>query len=294
MNLRQIEAFRAIMITGSATEAAKMLYISQPAVSRLISDLEYRTNLVLFDRKPNRLTPTPEAREFYRHVERSFTGLDTLRQSAEAIANQQLGSIRVGAMPVCVDSFLPKLVHSFLKTHANVAIELESASRNITLELLHSQRIDFGIISTPFHEREGLKVRPFCQHQAVCVLPKNHPLCKKTEISAEDLENEAFISLSLGSPFRTRIDEIFVSRGIQRKIAIEARTQRTIYELVRLGSGVAILDPFIVNKLDSEVCIKPFKPDISWEFAIVHSSAIQLSLAAEAFIDNLISHFEVK
>ena len=66
MNFRQIEAFRAVMVTGSATAAAKLLFITQPAISRLIADLEFATKLKLFVRKPNRLEATPEAQALCR------------------------------------------------------------------------------------------------------------------------------------------------------------------------------------------------------------------------------------
>lgn len=291
MNLRQIEAFRAVMVTGSGTEAAKMLFITQPAVSRLIADLEYQSRLKLFVRKPNRLEPTPEAQALFREVDRAFTGLEEIRLFADAIVNKQQGSLRIVAMPVCVDSFLPPLISDFLQQHPKVNIELESAPRTQALDLVRTQRLDLGIVSLTRREDVGLEVRRFCQQKAVCVLPAGHRLSDKAVIDARDLEQEPFISLSRGSPFRARFDEIFAREGVKRSFAIETRTQRTIYELVKRGAGVAILDPFVIDSLDTEVVVKPFQPEVSWDYAVVQPQSTTPSLIAQSFTELLMTHF---
>jgi DNA-binding transcriptional LysR family regulator len=271
-----------------------MLFITQPAISRLIADLEHRSNLKLFVRKPNRLEPTPEAQALYREVDRAFIGLQEIRRTAEAIANKQHGSLRIVAMPVCVDSFLPPLIAEFLQQHPHINIELESAPRIQALDLVRSQRLDLGIVSLSRREDVGLQVQSFCRQQAVCVLPANHRLADKAEIHARDLANEPFISLSRGSPFRARFDEIFIKAGIQRVFSIETRTQRTIYELVRRGAGVAILDPLVTDSLDLDVVIKPFLPQVTWDYAVVQSNSAPTSLITQSFIELLLARFDCK
>jgi DNA-binding transcriptional LysR family regulator len=292
INLRQIEAFRAVMITGSATEAAKMLFISQPAVSRLISDLEYRCHLTLFIRKPNRLEATPEAQAFYREVDRAFIGLEEISRSAAAIANKEQGSLRIVAMPVCVDSFLPALIAQFREAYPNVSIELESSPRIQALDMVRSQRLELGVVSLTGNEDVGLSVQTLCYQEAVCILPLGHALAKKDEIEAKDLVDEPFISLSQGSPFRARFNEIFQREGVQPNLAIETRYQRTVYELVKQGAGVSIVDSLIISDNDANVVVKPFVPKLSWQYAIVQPHASVSSLIAQAFSDLLIAHFK--
>mgnify|MGYP000405331099 CR=1 FL=1 len=292
INLRQIEAFRAVMITGSATEAAKMLFVSQPAISRLISDLEYRCNLTLFIRKPNRLEATPEAQAFYREVDRAFIGLEEISRSAAAIANKEQGSLRIVAMPVCVDSFLPALIAQFREAYPNVSIELESSPRIQALDMVRSQRLELGVVSLTGNEDVGLSVQTLCYQQAVCILPLGHALADKDEIEAKDLAGEAFISLSQGSPFRARFNEIFLREGVQPNLAVETRYQRTVYELVKQGAGVSIVDSLVINENETGLLVKPFVPNLSWQYAIVQPHATIPSLIAQAFSDLLIAHFE--
>src|SRR2546423_992951 len=99
MNLREIEAFRAVYVTGSVSRAAEALHISQPSVSRLISNLESSVKLKLFTRAPSGVEPTPEAHHFYGIVERAFIGLDEIRDAATAIRGLEIGAISLGVIP---------------------------------------------------------------------------------------------------------------------------------------------------------------------------------------------------
>ncbi|OXH86866.1 LysR family transcriptional regulator, partial [Burkholderia multivorans] len=95
LRIRQIEAFRAVMQRHTVTRAARDLHISQPAVSRLIADLEARVGFVLFERQQGRFTPTAQARVLYEEVERAFIGLDRVAQAAEQIRAMRRGTLRV-------------------------------------------------------------------------------------------------------------------------------------------------------------------------------------------------------
>jgi len=291
MNFRQVEAFRAVMEAGSATAAGKLLFVTQPAISRLIAEMERQSNLTLFIRRPNRLEPTSEAKALYKDVDRAFIGLEEIQRSADAIANQQMGSLRIVAVPICVDSFLPGLIAHFLQLHPNVSIELESAPHIQALDLVRTQRLDLGIVSLNPHEDIELQVQGLCRQRAVCVLPVNHPLCNKQVIHVRDLENEAMISISRGSPFRARLEEVYAREGFKGHSIIETRTQKTIYELVKIGAGIAILDPLITNKNDTSVVVKPFFPELNWEYSLIQSASASSSLIIRSFIELLLQYF---
>lgn len=291
MNFRQLEAFRAVMATGSGSEAAKMLFITQPAISRLISDLEYHTSLQLFIRKPNRLEPTPEAQALYNEVERAFIGLEEIRTAAETIANQQQGSLRIVAMPVCLESFLPAVISEFIRLYPKVSIELEAATRAEGLKMIRARRFDIGIVSMIGQNAADLNVQNLCQQQAVCVMPAGHPLSDKAHIHATDLQSEPFISLSKGSPFRSLIDNVFIQEKVDRTLLMETRTQKTIYELVRTGAGISILDALVTNSQDNDIVIKPFTPKIIWDYVIIQLEAAPASLNAKSFISMLMKNF---
>ncbi len=97
LNLRQIEAFRAAFQTGSMTAAGDLMGITQPAISRLIRDLEAEIAIRLFDRTGGRITPTPDAVALFREVERSFHGLDRISRAAAELRGRREGALRIAA-----------------------------------------------------------------------------------------------------------------------------------------------------------------------------------------------------
>ncbi len=292
MNQRQIEAFKTVMVTGSATKAADIMCITQPAVSRLIADLEYNINFKLFYRKPNRLIPTPEAKLLFLEVQRAFIGMDVIRRSAEGIAQKQKGRIRIAALSFCIDSFLPKLIAAYLEKYPDVAIEILAAGRTSFVDLIDSQQFDLGLAYLPTH-KSSCSVRPFVENQAVCVLPKTHRLCEKKTIAAEDLEEENFIALSQSSnSFRMPIDEVFDKASVRRKISVETGTQLAICNIVAAGAGLSIVDPLVANSMAKNVAIRPFKPIITWTLAMLLPPVERISLVTQSFSDQVYKYFQ--
>jgi len=110
MRVRQIEAFRAVMMSGSVTGGAVLLNLSQPSVSRLIADLERSVGFVLFERRGSRVYPTAQANALFEAVRRSYVGLELLNQAARRIAAHPIGTIRVAALPALATTILPGVI----------------------------------------------------------------------------------------------------------------------------------------------------------------------------------------
>ncbi|PZQ36834.1 MAG: transcriptional regulator, partial [Pseudomonas putida] len=121
---RQIEAFRAIIIGGSMSTAAGIMGITQPAISRLIRDLEHETRLNLFERTGGRLIATGDAMALYREVDRSFQGLERILDLARDLRERRGGSLRVAALPGLANGFLPSFAARFLGSRPNLNMSL--------------------------------------------------------------------------------------------------------------------------------------------------------------------------
>ncbi|MBP2562502.1 DNA-binding transcriptional LysR family regulator [Neorhizobium galegae] len=115
MNFRQIEAFRAVILSGTASRAAELMGVTQPNVSRLVGELEEAVGFALFDRVKGRLIPTPEGQAFYRDVDQSFRGLDKLRSSAARIRDFGSGHIRVASLAAAGTTIVPGLFANSVK-----------------------------------------------------------------------------------------------------------------------------------------------------------------------------------
>ena len=209
MNLRQLEAFRAVMMTGSVTNAATSLYLSQPAVSRLIADLERSVGFKLFERvKGSTPLPTPEAEAFLQEVERSFLGLQVLKQAATDIRNFRTGQLRIACLPALATGFVPDVIKIFRQTNPAVRVQLQTRSSSTVRLWVAAQQFDLGL-ATPGGEVQGVTAESFMASRGVCVLPANHSLASLETIRPEDLRGEPFISLALEDPARPKVDRIF-------------------------------------------------------------------------------------
>src|SRR5437868_1521109 len=126
INLRQIEAFKAVIENGTVSRAAELLNVSQPAMSKLIAHLEFDTGLKLFDRVKGRLAPTAHAMRLYDEVGRIFAGVRQVENAVDAIRREEQGRLAVGVMPALSGSFIQQATMGFLKHHSKVFCSVHS------------------------------------------------------------------------------------------------------------------------------------------------------------------------
>jgi DNA-binding transcriptional LysR family regulator len=273
------------MITGTVTQAAEILYISQPAVSRMLSDLEHAIGFKLFTRANRTLIPTDEGRAFYDEVERAFVGLDQIMNAAHAIRDFRSGYFRLITIPSLASTVMAELVAKFAERYPTVSVSLEVQPSLRVFEWIVSQQCDIGLSTLPI-ENPAITTRPVTSGDAVCILPKNHRLVGRARITPSDLEGEPFISFKADSIFRHQVDEIFKKAGVRRSLKLEARTMEAIYGLVAAGLGVSVIGPvFPGNELRHRIATRPFKPRIPIELALLYSTHKPLSRFAECFVE---------
>ena len=269
MNLRQIEAFRAIILHGTMTAAADQLRTSQPSISRLIAELETATKLKLFERRAGRITPTEEGLAFYYEVEQSFTGLEHLAQAAHDIRFFGSGRLRIGAIPAMALGFIPEVISLFRTRYPNVTISIQMHNEVAVTRWVASRYCDIGFIANII-DAGSIEVEPLYRLPGVCALPRGHALASRKVIRPQDLEGETFISHALGDGARARMDQAFDSRGIRRSLTLESPFGAIICALVGQGLGVSIVNPMVRNDYRREdITFVPFKPCIEFEGNII-------------------------
>ncbi|EKS69919.1 MULTISPECIES: LysR substrate-binding domain-containing protein [Caballeronia] len=260
MNLKHIEAFRAVMVSGSMTAAAKALFTSQPNVSRLISQLERDTGLQLFQRSGVRLIPTSEGTAFFREVERAFVGLQGLANAAAQIRNLGSGRLRIAAMPSAGMTLVPHAIKRFHALFPDVTVSLHVNTSGTVNHWTASRFCDLGV-AVYVSEASDCEVEQLSNVAAVCVMPANHRLAAKRNIRPKDLEGESFISLCHGDGTRAVMDEVFQRAGVQRVLAIEAQYTAMCCEMVRHGMGVTLAHPIVARDfVGPDIVIRPFQP----------------------------------
>ncbi|KRR21485.1 transcriptional regulator [Bradyrhizobium lablabi] len=269
INSRQVEAFRAVMLTGSVTEAAKLIAVTQPAVSRLLRDFQALLKMELFERRGTGLVPTAAAIALYTEVERSFVGLERISAAAEEIRGRRTGTLRIAALPALANGYLPRLAGHFLKERPNLNLAFFGVISPIVVDWVLNDQCDVGFAEVPI-AHSGLSSLRLPAPARVAVLPAGHRLSAKEVLQPRDFEGETFISLSAGSTGRHLIDQAFNRDDVRRVLRVETALSEIMCGLVSSGLGVAICDPFTAQEFATRsVVVRRFLPRIDFEFAAV-------------------------
>jgi len=276
------------MRTGSVTNAAASLYLSQPAVSRLIAELERSIGFRLFERtKGSAPVPTPEAEAFFQEVQRSFAGLQVLRQAAADIKNYRTGNLRIACLPALATGFVPTVIKEFRAANPAVRIQLQTRSSSTVRLWVAAQQFDLGL-ATPAGEVQGAQAESFMKMAGVCVLPPGHALTAKQVITPTDLQGEPFISLALEDPVRPKIDRVFEDAGVERDVVVETQYAVTVCGLVKRGVGCAILNPLGASDFaEQDLVMRRFEPVIEFEYMLFLPTFRPPSRLAIQFIEML-------
>lgn len=290
LNPRQIEAFRAVVLTGSVSGAAGLINVTQPAVSRLIRDLQSRLGLTLFDRRGTGLVPTSEALSLYAEVERAFVGLDRIEQAATELRTRRAGFLRIAALPALANGFLPRFVGRFLAERPKLDIVLSGLVSHAVVASVAQGQCDLGFAEASI-EHAAVQQESMPAATMVAVLPQGHRLARKSKLRPKDFEGESFISLGHSTLSRFRTDRIFAEHRVSRVMRIETPLSEIACALAGSGAGVAICEPFTATEyLTRGIVVRPFEPRISFEFAALYAAQRTVPPVAREFIDGFRAH----
>ncbi|MBP2300558.1 LysR family transcriptional regulator [Azospirillum picis] len=281
MNLRQVEAFRAVMLTGRVTAAAELLAITQPAVSRLIRDFEHATRLHLFERRGNQIIPTQEAVTLMKEVTRSFVGLGRIAMVAEEISRHSAGTLRIAAMPALSNGILPRFLARFLRDKDTLHAALNGLPSSMVIEAVAAGQADVGFADGPL-DRPGFLIesRPLA---AVVAIPAGHPLAGRPVIQPADLAGEKMITLEPGTIFASRVEVALA--GVPRRATLETRLSHTALTLVSEGAGIAIIDPTAAREFEGRGLVtRPFGTFIDASFLVIRPPGQGQSVIVDRFV----------
>lgn len=270
LNPRQLEAFRNVMVSGSMTIAAELLKISQPAVSRLIKDLEQGLGIRLFRREGNRLIPGAEAQRLFREVDRFYQGIEQVERVAQDLKSARIGTLRVASMHTLGLSLLTEGVRRFSLNRPGVAISVDVRNSLGILELTAAHQIDIGFVQMMGTEYPGVDVFPLPTVPAVCVLPRGHALARKKAIQITDLEGLSLISLSRNSPMRMRLEMALEEANVTCLRTVDTTLAHLACSMVAGGLGITVVDPFTASRQRGQAVVcRPLLPYVLCEFSIV-------------------------
>ncbi|PWU70769.1 transcriptional regulator [Ochrobactrum sp. POC9] len=281
INHRQIEAFRSVILAGSVTNAAQLMRISQPAVSRLLRDLASHLGLVLFEKRGSGLEPTAAAIALYTEVERSFVGLDRIARVAQNISKSQTGTLRIASLPALINGYLPRFAGEYLADRPDVYFSLQGVVSPMVLDLVLNNQCDLGFTESPMAS-SGLATIKLPPVARVVVMPQGHRLAEQRSIHVQDLQGEDFIGLSGSSVARAAVDLTLDIHNVEVVMRAETPLSEIACALVSSGLGISVCDPFTAKEfMHRGVVVRPLTPRVDSVFDAIfppHRAPLPLAM----------------
>lgn len=251
--LDQLRILKAIAAEGSFKKAADTLYVSQPAVSLQVQNLEKQLNVHLFDRGGRKAQLTEAGHLLLNYGEKIITLCQETCRAIEDLQNLQGGTLIVGASQTTGTYLLPRMIGMFRQKYPEVSVQLQVHSTRRTSWSIANGQVDLAIIGgeVPPELQEILKVLPYAEDQLALILPINHPLAKSEVIQKEDLYKLKFITLDSQSTIRKVIDKVLSHYDIDTKrlkVEMELNSIEAIKNAVQAGLGAAFVSITAIEK----------------------------------------------
>ncbi|SQC00924.1 LysR family transcriptional regulator [Clostridium tetanomorphum] len=287
MNERKLRIFYEVAIKLNMTEVAESLYISQPAVSQAIQELEKELNVRLFDRISKKLYLTYEGEIFLNYVRRIINIYDEGIRKISDINNSSEGKIKIGASTTIGIYVLPDIIGKFMNKYKKVDISIVIENTKIISNMILENKIDFAFVEGPIYE-EDIIVKDFCQDELIMIASNDHEWSKLDSIPIDKINESKIIMREVGSGTREVFENILNLRGITYEVAFELGNTEAIKKAVEAGLGVACISKRCVKNeiLDGRLCsIKLVDEHIKRKFSLIYHRDKFMARLFKNFID---------
>jgi len=285
MEIQQLIYFRHVAHSENITRSAGELHISQPALSKMISNLEKDLGTYLFDRKGKHIELNTKGMMFLKRVESVLDELDEARNELQSEDGEVKGTIRL-----CFDvasSIIPNLIRQFRQLYPEVTFQLFQHYQTPA-----SFRFDLYVTSLPAG-LDGTDKLELLNEEILIAIPEENPLSSEPTIRLEQIANQEIISLKKGHSLREKTDAFCKVAGFIPRITFESDDPATVRGLIRAGQGIAFV-PSITWRGTTDESIKLLKishPSCYRAIELHWKKDHQLSLAVSTFRQFLIDYF---
>ncbi|WP_448547247.1 LysR family transcriptional regulator [Thalassotalea fusca] len=289
MRLRHIEVFHAIYTTGSITNAAKILHVSQPSVSKVLSHAELQLGFKLFERVKGRLIPTNEASMLFDEVDKIYQQMRSIKNTAENIKKTDFGNICIGVTPALGFDVLPSAIAAFQEKHPKVNFTIQTVHNDEVTQALFEHKCDFAMLFSP-SAMAGISCKPCAESELVVMYPKHLFPNRPSALTLTELSPYPFIDISDSGP----LGDLLWTRMMEENVAIDSTIKVQTYfiaaRMVAKGAGICVVDKFTaLGNTAEDIAFASFEPKLTFNVSISHLESRGISRVAEDFIPYLIA-----
>lgn len=289
LNFNQLRVFSLAAKHENFTTAAEKLFITQPAVTAQIRQLESTCNLRLFKKRGRKVYLSDEGRILYPHVQRIFEYEKELEDVIEDMHELKRGVLRLGTTKTYARYFMPLIITRFRETYPGIKIHLdEGSSHDMTLSLVNFQN-EIAIIAKA-QDHPDVCFTPFSMEEVSLIAAPDHPLAGKRAVPFDQIAREPIIMKEVGSGTRRLVNQLFAGHGCTPDILMETSNTEFIKQVVQRGDGVSFLvkqSAAMELKEGRLAAITLEGARIFLDVSIAHLKNQHLSPPAQAFLDLL-------
>lgn len=288
LNLRQLQTFITVARLGSFTRAARLLHLSQPALTKQLRQLEETLGVKLLDRNTRTVELTRIGRELAPVVDQMLREIEAVVVNTKELAEKSRGVTRIAALPSICSTILPKVVAQFKQLYPGISVILKDVVAQRLVTMVKADEVDFGIGSVNGMDPE-IQFTLLLTDRIVVVFPPGMALERKKVIQLQDLVKQPLILMDKESSVRRLVDKAFESIGEFAAPAFEAMYMSTAVGMVKAGLGVALLPSSAIETGElTGLCCRPVKhAALIREIGVIQKAGRSLSPAAESFLKSL-------
>ena len=284
LNYRQTEMLWAVVMAGSISGAARLLNISQPAVSRMLAHTEKAMGVTLFERVRGRLQPTVQVQSLFEEIEKTRRMMQRVNDLADALAEHGTGVLRLASIPSLAQYAVPRAVARFQQRHPELLLRLgTTALPSLITDVLQGEA-ELGLVvmqaDHPFLVSEPLHVG-----RMVAAIPRGHVLAGREVVSLADLSPHPHIIVGTRMPYGMLVLNAFEQAGLPCNMCADVPWSQLACALVNAGVGIAVVDEFtVMQNTMPDVVIVPLRERIPLNISAVYASNREPSRIAQQFI----------
>lgn len=286
---RRLQVFHAVARNLSFTKAAEALFMTQPAVTFQIKQMEEQFNVRLFDRGHGRISLTPAGEMVFEYAEKILALTDEMETRLAEQTGEMRGALLVGASTTIAEFLLPRVLGEFNSRYPNVRARLIVGNSEVIENRVAEHTLDVGLIET-LPRTSGLAVEACCDDELQVICSPGHPLARMAAVAPRGLKDYEFISREPGSGTREVTDAYFRGAGVAPeglKTLMELGSPESLKGVVATGLGFAIVSRTVCDKevqLGTLVAV-PLNPPLRRSFNLIHPGDRFRSRLVSTFID---------
>jgi DNA-binding transcriptional LysR family regulator len=294
MRYRHIEVFYSVFIHGSVTKAAQDLNVTQPSISKILSQSESDLGIKLFERLNKKMIPTQEAKILFPYVQKIHNNLSNFKKVSSNLVEKPQGDLNIAATHALGIDYLPEAISKFSALNTKATFETVTLHYDEIIKQVLELKVDVGIVYDPVPNNDLIN-QPIINGKFVVIAPQSF-FPNKTLVNIDDIKTQPFIKITdkVGprGPLGSKLEEYLLKNSINLNPTFNTETYQVALALVSKGMGITITDKISAESSSHpNIKILDLKPDLEFSLEIVYSKSNPLSLINKSFI-SFLSNFE--